>query len=329
VEQLTAQINTQRPEGAWGHTKPENLGTEYQPPAIRWLAAALDTQGVVWGKGLPLTEQAQEYFELAQATNARVGTSLQAWASLDADDVTELELIKLDLADPARVGVPITAALPHLSTEMTAAGNPDCQRPPVDKHSTGEATEGELPDTVSQKETTEELTVGEHEHPTDAGAAPEGEAQRTERERQHTQELLALHQQLNAQQDRLAQLEAVGELLGNPDNIVEATRTLTTELATSQRENQALLKESIEKQVEKAVAIPDCRPMLEELVRKEAPTTRAEVEQAISAVMQRDYVKILLKSNLQEQAGPNQGRPVDTPANAPPVASWFENPELK
>ncbi len=118
VEQMVAQINQQRIEGMWGHLKEEDAPTRYDPPAIRWLAAAMDADGIAWGKGLPLTEQTREYYRLAKATNARVGTSLVAWAQMDGSEVTGLELVTVDLADPARVGVPVTAAKPVISKEM-------------------------------------------------------------------------------------------------------------------------------------------------------------------------------------------------------------------
>src|SRR5690606_26836387 len=80
----------------------------------------IDAEGVAWGKGLPLTADTREYYRLAKATNARVGTSLAAWAHMDGDTVASLELITVDLADPARVGVPVTAARAHISREMDA-----------------------------------------------------------------------------------------------------------------------------------------------------------------------------------------------------------------
>lgn len=124
VEQMVAQINSQRPEGMWGHVAADEASTRYDPPAIRWLAAVIDAEGIAWGKGLPLTEQARDYYRLAKATNARVGTSLVAWAQMDGDEVKALELVTVDLADPARVGVPMTAAKAHISKEMKEQSEP-------------------------------------------------------------------------------------------------------------------------------------------------------------------------------------------------------------
>ena len=117
VEELVKQVNELRPEGRWGHLTPEEMSTRYDPPAIRWLAAVLDKDGVAWAKGLPLTKDAREYFALAKATNARVGTSLVAWAEMKQDRVEHLTLSTIDIADPQRVGVPTAAAKPMLSKE--------------------------------------------------------------------------------------------------------------------------------------------------------------------------------------------------------------------
>ncbi len=137
VEQMVAQINAKRPEGAWGHIAPDEAGTRYDPPAIRWLAASIDAEGIAWGKGLPLTEATREYYRLAKATNARVGTSLVAWAQMDGDEVKALELVTVDLADPARVGVPVTAARAHISQEMEEEPSPP---DPLSIHGEGETS---------------------------------------------------------------------------------------------------------------------------------------------------------------------------------------------
>lgn len=143
VEQMVAQINAQRPEGMWGHVAESEAQTRYDPPAIRWLAAALDAEGVAWGKGLPLTAETREYYRLAKATNARVGTSLVAWAQMDGDEVKALELVTVDLADPARVGVAVTAAKPVISKEMGAVPSTE-YRVPSKNSEMGAGTSGDL-----------------------------------------------------------------------------------------------------------------------------------------------------------------------------------------
>lgn len=119
IESLVRQINEKRPEGRWGHLAVNEISTRYDPPAIRWLAAVLDDEGIAWAKGIPLTEQAREHFRIARATNARVGTSIFGPPPVArGNEVIDLELFSIDIADPARVGIPDTAALPQLTSEM-------------------------------------------------------------------------------------------------------------------------------------------------------------------------------------------------------------------
>jgi hypothetical protein len=100
--------------GCWGHIKPEDYGTAYALPAVRWLAAQMDDDGIIWAKG-PLQTAETQRFRLARATNARVGTSLYAWAD-QMERQSRTDLIRLDLAPTA--GIPMTAARPHISAEM-------------------------------------------------------------------------------------------------------------------------------------------------------------------------------------------------------------------
>lgn len=118
VKQLVEQVNSQRPEGMWGHLKEEDRGSVYAPPAIRWLAAVIDEQGVAWGKGIPVTADAREHLRTAKITNSAVGTSIYGLGSVEKGVVTEIALESIDLAPASRVGVPITAKVPEITSEM-------------------------------------------------------------------------------------------------------------------------------------------------------------------------------------------------------------------
>ena len=129
MRQMAAQINERRPHGAWGHLKDDEFGTRFDPPPVRWLAAAI-VGDMVWGKARLQTDEARNYFKNAKKDSAQVGTSLFAWVEMDGDNVIGLDLITIDLADPARVGVPMTAAVPVISTEMGQPGGaPDVPEP--------------------------------------------------------------------------------------------------------------------------------------------------------------------------------------------------------
>jgi uncharacterized coiled-coil protein SlyX len=118
VERLVAQVNDKRPEGRWGHLAESERATRYDPPAVRWLAATLDEQGTAWGKLLPITETAKEHFRIAKLTKAKVGTSLYGTARMKGDQVIDLILETIDLADPERVGVLEAAATVKVTKEM-------------------------------------------------------------------------------------------------------------------------------------------------------------------------------------------------------------------
>lgn len=118
MQDMLNQINDRRPESNWGHLSDHEIGLRYNNPPMRWLAAK-EQDGVIYAVGRALTEEARTYYKRAKMDNARVGTSLFAWAELEGEDVTHLDLITIDLADPARVGVPLTAAKPQVvTTEM-------------------------------------------------------------------------------------------------------------------------------------------------------------------------------------------------------------------
>lgn len=122
VDDLVKQVNELRPEGMWGHLTDEEMATRYDPPAIRWLAALIDKEGIAWGKHLPLTEQSRDYYRMARATRAKVATSITAMAEMNENVVEHLDLYTIDIADPKRVGILQTVAMPLLTQEMKATG---------------------------------------------------------------------------------------------------------------------------------------------------------------------------------------------------------------
>lgn len=121
VRGLVAQINQQKPEGHWGHVPAEKRDTHYQPPAVRWVGALLDANGVVWAKAFPITPEAREHFRIAQAAQAPIGTSLYGVATIEGEEVIALDLESIDLADAARVGIAEAVAAPVITAEMNDA----------------------------------------------------------------------------------------------------------------------------------------------------------------------------------------------------------------
>jgi hypothetical protein len=275
VEQMVAQINSQRPEGMWGHVTPDETSTRYDPPAIRWLAAVIDAEGIAWGKGLPLTAQARDYYRLAKATNARVGTSLVAWAHMDGDEVAALELVTVDLADPARVGVPMTAAKAHLSKEMQS----------TEKDSTQRRKERQMQDTKGFVGAL--VASNAHAMPDVLLPSPgtgEGSGVRSD--------LTALH-----------------EMLGGSD-VIDRVKLLLEECSDLHTEREALLNAAITAQVERAVRVPSASGLVEQLVRARQPHTLTEIGDAVAAVVTSEGVQAFLREALVREAGPAQRRPI-------------------
>jgi hypothetical protein len=125
VQAIVDAVNTQRPEGRWGHLRDDERGTRYDPPAIRWLAAMMDGDGMAWAKGIPVTAEAREHFRIAKIAGSRVGTSVYGYGQMEGENVIAFELETIDLADPNRVGIPDTAAHPMMTREQ--AGNPNSE----------------------------------------------------------------------------------------------------------------------------------------------------------------------------------------------------------
>lgn len=122
MTKLAEQVNTKRPEGRWGHLSADQAASQYEPPAVRWLSAVVDEQGVAWGKLVALTEEAERHFAAAEATGARVGTSVYGFDPVtESNEIVDYRLVTIDLANPERVGVPITAAFPLITAEMAGS----------------------------------------------------------------------------------------------------------------------------------------------------------------------------------------------------------------
>lgn len=129
INDMVRNINENRPGGQWGHLKTEERSSRYDPPAVRWLAAAVDNEGVVWGKCVPVTQEAINHLRIAKAAKAKVGTSIYGTAVMEGKRVVSLNIETIDLVDPTRVGVELAAALPEITqesvTETTTEKEPE------------------------------------------------------------------------------------------------------------------------------------------------------------------------------------------------------------
>lgn len=123
VEAIVRAIQAGGVDGIKGHLRDDERGHRYDLPSLYWVGATLDEDGIAWAKAYipPREADLREHVRLAKASNAPLGTSLYGTANLAPDGtVRDLRLESIDLAHPARVGVPEAVALPHITRETQA-----------------------------------------------------------------------------------------------------------------------------------------------------------------------------------------------------------------
>lgn len=276
MQALSDQINQLRPESNWGHIPEYDMGYTYNSPPVRWLVSQMDSNGVVWAKGRALTPEAQLYYKNAKKDNARVGTSIMAWAEMDGKDVINLDILTIDLADPARVGVPMTAAKPFVTSEMD------------DKTKQGGAASDPAPQPDEDKPKMPEIT----------------------------QEQLDIYTKQTAELTALTSLrKTVAEALGVPEtaDFAAEIRKSTDSMKVLSSENTALLQDTIAAESLKRVKVDDdAKSLTSELVHLvavEMPKTREDVVKAFDKVAELPFMKARLAEAVQKAAGPSQTRP--------------------
>lgn len=296
IVKLVEQVNEKRPEGRWGHLSADEIGTKYEPPAVRWLSAVLDENGVAWGKAVPLTREAARHFEMAEATGARVGTSIFGLEPHkgEAGEIDSYRLVTIDLANAERVGVPLTAAPPHITTEMAKTPSPA----PL------ASTEEGLMDPTAR---IEELT-----------------ADRVRLQEQVT----GLEKQLQALRPAgtvLADMRKLLELDESAD-VIKTLRESQDQLKELANENAALLDSAMTAEIAGKVKLESARPIVRKLVEAQKPRTRKALTEALDKTLADDAVKALLAQQLAEQSGPPQSRPA-TPASGEDWKQYVDIPK--
>lgn len=125
-QQIVEQINAKKPEGIWGHMDDSELDTRYDRPSVMAVGAVLD-EGTSWAKFYvpPYAQDTRDYYKARMALNAQAGFSLFGTAQADASsrEVESINLQKVDIADPERVGLPV-AAVPIITRHMAGKASP-------------------------------------------------------------------------------------------------------------------------------------------------------------------------------------------------------------
>lgn len=282
MRQMTDQINTRRPDANKGHIPDAEFSTFFEFAPVRWLAAVI-RDGIVYAKGIALTEEAKRYYINAKRTGALVGTSLYAWAQVDESNIViDLDLITLDLADPARVGVPMTAAVPALSSEMqkpsATANEADAEPEAPDA---GAAGEPETAQEQYQDEETDMEPIKELQEKLDAA-------------QKHQQ---ALQEQIDAFKPVREERDALVALLGSPEKPVEALQALMTDH----------IKGAVETLAQEC-KVDSVRNRVVRVVMLQKPTTKEQAEKLVRDELDRDDVKADIEAALKLEMGPNQRR---------------------
>lgn len=132
VKAIQDAIQNSKPGGIKGHLRSEDRAHVFNIPSIVWVGEHLDEAQTLWGKAyiLPHANDVREYARVMKATNGEMGTSIYGTGTETAGadgiaDVLNLKTENIDLAHPSRVGVPITAAVPKVTSEMEGAETPE------------------------------------------------------------------------------------------------------------------------------------------------------------------------------------------------------------
>lgn len=278
VESLVRQVNTNRPGGRWGHLREDELSTKYELPAVKWIAAVYNPlTKTAWAKMLALTADAEILIQTSSALETAVGTSIFAVEPTeDAGEIVDYRLISIDLADPARVGIPDMSTVPMPTSEMLA---------PNKLEETVMADENKaLTEITVERDTLKTLTE------------------------QLQAKVSELETAAVATASKLTEFAAIGDLVGKEAGIVEAVKEMG-------EENTRLLETAIVAEIAEAVKLVDVQPVVRELVDMQKPTTSAQVKAAVQSVVDRPSIKALLKAAVAAEMGPVSQRNPKNPNN--------------
>lgn len=295
VLSLVKQVNEKRPEGRWGHLSDAEAGTVYEEPAIRCVAAEyVQETGTVWGKFILLTPEAERHILAARATNSKVGTSIYAFNPIiENKQVVDYDLITIDLANAERVGIRDMSTVPNVSKEMK-----------------------------------EDLEMGENTQVVAENSISTTPAIVTNAPAMSMDNALAIIKvqtvQLREAEEVKNNMRLIAECLAvDPTDVVTRIQSLRGRVSELESENSRLLSENIIAVVSERVPAETVRPIVAELVRKENPTTRQGVANAVDKVLGMELVKKVIDASVVKESGPVVVAPVKETTVAP-VQSVFE-----
>lgn len=294
MESMVEAINSGRPSGQLGHLRESDRPYAFNVGPLRWMAARIESDGTVMGKAyvMPFAEDVRQYIKMAKISRAPIGTSLYGMGETDDEDrVISLQIESIDLVDPSRVGVREAAVIPTITSESF-----DPTRAAEDSSPT---------QTNNQKKD----NPVDPEVKTPPAPAPVSE---TETERKHTEAVRLLNETITKQKHELEDYRQIVAELKNPADPVTAVRVLQESNRQLTEENVALLQETIEAHVNKAVKLETVRPIVLTMVKKMKPKTRHEVTRFVQETVDSDEIKALLEAQRVAEAGEPHKRPPQT-----------------
>jgi len=285
VEAIQNAILNDKVGGILGHMRDEDLPYRFDLPVMHWVGATMEGD-TLYGKAYipPSQEKLREYLRIQMRKGARTYLTTFGTAVVEDDGtVRDLEIQTIDLAHASRVGVPMTAALPLITSETE---KPEDKPEPVI-----EETENMDPE---KKVTTE--------------ATPEP-AVLVEMKRTHAEAVRELNGKLLEAQAEASDLNRIREMLNKPTDVILALQTLLRDKAGLERENLELLQSAIKSAVEEAVKVPAARPIVEAAIKAEKPARSNDIKRVLENVLSRTEMVELLKLEVAESMGPEQKRP--------------------
>lgn len=120
VRAVVEQINSNQSDGIQGHMSAAERATRFDLPSLMWVGA-VERDGKAWGKAYvpPYAASVRQYVAKRKARRAKIATSIYGSAEMDGQNVRNLTIESIDLADPARAGVSAAVAEPIITSEMS------------------------------------------------------------------------------------------------------------------------------------------------------------------------------------------------------------------
>lgn len=106
--------------GIVGHSDPNGASWKVDLPAIEWVGATLESDGMAWGKAYVYPEETKLRGTIRRAmkSNGKVATSIWGEAKMEGNRAVNPTIKRIDYADPERAGVKAAIGIPQITSEM-------------------------------------------------------------------------------------------------------------------------------------------------------------------------------------------------------------------